>query len=103
MKYIMFEKRVLDALPHYVPFIFPDECVHAHVSAVVLCLPEMKGFKAVRAGFVNLEMTALGRRFPITTHGESETLKLKSDPDDARIIKWYEQGGRHGGPYLISE
>lgn len=103
MKYIMFEKRISDGLPHYMPFIFPDEGVHAHVAAVVLCLPEMAGFKAVRAGFVTLELTTMGRHFPMTTHGRSETLKLESDPEDARIIKWYEYGGRHGGPYLIGE
>jgi hypothetical protein len=104
MKYIMFVKQTTeDALPHFIPVIFPDELVHAHMAQVVLRTPEMRDFRPISAGFVNLEMTVMGRHFPITTHGESETLKMKARGEDARIIKFFEQGGRHGGPYLIPE
>jgi hypothetical protein len=104
VKYIMFAKEIdRDGLPHFVPVIFPEELNHIDMAACVMLQETMKGFLPIRAGFVTLELAVMGRTFPMTTHGRSETLKLESDPEDARIIKWYEYGGRHGGPYLIGE
>lgn len=100
----MFAKEIdRDGLPHFIPVIFPDELTHADMAMLILRQKTMRDFKPIRAGFVALELTTMGRNFPMSTYGRSETLKLESDPEDARIIKWYEYGGRHGGPYLIGE
>lgn len=88
-KYIMFENRMGDSKVLF-PVIFPDKMVHKDVAAVLRhCQPgwHKGGVAAVSAGMIE-HITVDG------LHGESETLNLESNPEDAAIIDSYSYG--HG-------
>lgn len=85
----MFENRMGD-LKVLFPVIFPDKMVHGEVAAVLRsCQPgwHKGGVVAVSAGMIE-HVTVDG------LHGESETLKLESNVEDAAIIDSYSYG--HG-------
>lgn len=95
MKYLMFVKSS-NLLDHFVPIIFPDELTHSVIATIVLCSPELDGFHVRSAGSIQLGGTLMGKTFPTICDGWSETLDLKSHPDDAKIISLYEYGGKFG-------
>lgn len=95
MKYIMFQKSTT-LMDHFVPIIFPDELTHAVIAAIVACSPELEGFAVRSAGSIQLGGTIMGKTFQTICDGWSETLDLKSHPDDAKIISLYEYGGKFG-------
>lgn len=78
MKYIMFETTE----GRHMPFLFPEDLVHANVARVMaqlilrdtnqLAAPSTAGFVAIGNG--------------TQAFGESETLKLKSSPADSAYI-----------------
>jgi hypothetical protein len=72
MKYVKFQHKAgLKAI-----LVFPDHVTH---STVRLAQP---GYKAVSAGFWHyVEGTKL-----IATHGESESLGMKPEPEDGALI-----------------
>lgn len=92
MKYIMWQ--VGDSK---VPIIFPDHLIHKDIEAgtarAVRNLWRASGMKTdspqvVSAGFIPAMAV-------VSTQGESETLGIKSDPADAKIINmWDYEFGR---------
>lgn len=101
MKYVVLQKD-LGETKHEVPIIFPEHCVHAHMVQVVTHTPELRGYKPIAAGFVRLPLEALGRKFPLSCYGESETLgNLKSRGKiDEKLIQWYEYTGGMEGAHV---
>jgi len=86
MKYIMFlaEARGLQVL---IPVIFPKNLVHKFVATCMEPCIKAHGYFTVipiRAGDVSIFGT------DITCSGKSDTLNLKSDPNDASIIHNYD-------------
>ena len=96
MKYIMFCDT-----KNYRPVIFPDEFVHLEMAKACMWMQELRGYLPVSAGFVQIGGTIAGREFDTTTYGESETLDLKSRPEDAKIITQYEYGGKVIGGLIL--
>ncbi len=96
MKYIVFAKEMKETT-HLIPVMFPDNLVHRNVSRALRLTEELQGYKPIRAGFVELGQTltagGITKTFPWVTHGESETLGLKSDPSDATLIMTYAYTG----------
>lgn len=93
MKYVMFEKKLSELTISH-PVIFPNHLVHSEVSEAILAMgvlgagPGKDGFgwKAVSAGEYDV-MTG-------ECSGKSETLGLKSRPEeDKYIIKMNDYGG----------
>lgn len=85
-KYVMVENLVTkDGVRFLVPVIFPDKLIHADVYASLR--PVMPGWhgqgvKAFSAGKIeHVNVEGLG--------GESETLGIKSNPEDTRVIRIY--------------
>lgn len=94
MKYIVLEV-VKDHQTIHVPFVFSDVCVHAEVAHWMVRMLEMQ-YKApcrpVSAGFIS-SMSFESGEF---CHGESESLKLKSDPvRDTQLIRMLDYGSIH--------
>jgi hypothetical protein len=83
-KYVMFKNKIGD-LEVLFPVIFPDKMVHSDVMVGLRAfMPgwQSGGITAVSAGKIeHLEVAGLG--------GDSETLKLKSRPDDKDVIENY--------------
>lgn len=78
MKYIMLETDE----GKKIPFVFPNELVHADVADLMCRLVSVRTNQYARpisAGFVELG-------FDTTVHGESETLSLKSNDSDAAYL-----------------
>lgn len=100
MKYVMFQCTYSGGLVQKVPFIFPEFMVHADVAEYmkVMMLREhkMTDVRPVSAGFVNLggEFTStkgkVGKIGGVHVYGDSETLKLKHDPNDAAVLDFYQ-------------
>lgn len=100
MKYVMFrcEHRNM-GLVQLVPVIFPEFMVHAdadkYVGHWMRRVHDMKSCKPASAGTIELggRYSLVNGKVAITdgpmTHGESETLCLKSRPEDADIIAMY--------------
>lgn len=84
MKYIMFEINAA-AGKRKVPIIFPDSLVHSMVAdqfeRVLRYTFKGCSAKAVSAGSIDF----VGR-----CHGDSETMKLKSDKADSSVINAYD-------------
>lgn len=80
MKYIIIriEGRTIN---REFPILFPSLMVHAEVFQALKCIPQLAHATVVSAGEVSLFGTDL------TTDGESETLGLKSRPEDAQAIE----------------
>lgn len=78
MKYIMFDTKDGRKLP----VIFADDLVHADVALVMARAGRELGLFPSTAGFVTMGVVA--------TFGESETLKMKSNPKDATTINVYD-------------
>lgn len=95
MKYIMFQKSTT-LMDHFIPIIFPDELTHAVVAAIMQCSPELEGFAVRSAGSITIGGKIMGRQFETYCSGSSETLGLQFHPDDDKIIKLYEYGGKFG-------
>ena len=86
MKYIVFRKRYgsRSDLEQEIPIIFPDQLTHSVMAEVISRNPEMRGALPISAGFVSsLDMKA-------ECHGESETLGLKSRPEDSNLINMFD-------------
>lgn len=83
-------------MDRYVPIIFPDELTHSIVAGIMLLSPELKGFKVRSAGSITIGATIIGKTFETECSGWSETLGLQSHPEDAKIIKFYDYGGKFG-------
>lgn len=85
MKYVMLEVEIGDGLVKKVPIIFPDFMIHEDLySAVAKILydhHDMKHIKPVSAGDVNIRVDSC--------HGQSITLKVKSDKEDVTTINMY--------------
>jgi hypothetical protein len=83
-KYIMVLNKIGDTR-FLVPVIFPDKLVHSQVYAQTRTIMpgwQFDGVKAISAGKIeHIELDGLG--------GESETLNLKSRPDDRGVIENY--------------
>lgn len=83
-KYVMFETKLADCIVH-VPVIFPDKLVHKDI-ADYMTMALMTTFK------VPVKTVSAGKIEHVTADGlggDSETLKLKSHPEDAVIIEAY--------------
>jgi hypothetical protein len=84
-KYIMVENGFPGGTRFLIPVIFPDKLIHSDVYANIKSIMpgwEALGVKAFSAGKIeHIRVEGLG--------GESETLRLKSHPEDERIIKNY--------------
>jgi len=81
MKYIMFRTQI-GSEEQLIPVIFPKQLVHKLVaSAMVPCL-RWHGLEAEPASAG--EVTIFGAE--VSCHGQSETLKLQSRPEDAAVI-----------------
>lgn len=84
MKYVMFECKTKE-VTRAVPIIFPDFMVHADADKFVkhwlLKEHDFTSVKATSAGFIDLDT--------LKVYGESESLKLKCNPDDGRTISSY--------------
>ncbi len=100
MKYIVFDCELESGGHQKVPVIFPDFMIHSDVSKFFqLLLGRRHRYvhtKPVSAGFIELggklDVIAGGKltvRDGVVAFGESETLKLKSDPSDASLIQLY--------------
>lgn len=98
MKYI-----VLQVIDHYpagnltreIPLIFPELLVHKDMADLLTRslrrdLPDgrIREIKPVAAGF--LSSVAIGSSAVDVCHGESETLKLASRPEDSQLIHMYD-------------
>ena len=83
MKYIMIKMTIKDA-SRYVPIIFPECLVHKNVAEHIEHLMRMEHnaeVEIVSAGFYDIGATC---------YGESESLNLKSKPEqDTDIIREY--------------
>lgn len=80
MKYIMFESDE----GHKIPVLFGESLVHAHMAEYSITLARRslgKRFTVASAGFVSVT------RDGIATHGESESLGIKSNPIDGLRIE----------------
>ena len=78
MKYIMMETEDGKRMP----FVFPESVVHLHMAVLIKALMDLPKMpvKCVSAGFVS------GIGLGLTTHGESESIGVASDPVDAAYI-----------------
>ena len=87
MKYIMFESDLGAELKQYIPVIFPNNIVHSIVSDFMLAALAEHQFecKVRSAGFVRFDATTRG--ILVTCSGESETMGVKSHPEDGDIIE----------------
>lgn len=78
-KYIVFQD---ERTGRRLPVLFPNELVHAEVADALIACGLMNSaslfYRPVSAGFVMLAVSS--------SHGESESLKIKSDPEDAQRI-----------------
>ncbi len=89
MKYIVFERPLGDdGMTQKIPIIFPNNLTHSLVAEAMLTSEELKDAKPVSAG----DLSSLG--FEDVCSGESQTLKLKSHPDDTMLIRMMDY--RHG-------
>ena len=90
MKYIVLGVIHESGMKMEVPFIFPEHIVHAMMSQVckVLCEATWQDstITPISAGFVS------STAFEDDCYGESETLGLKSRPEDSRLIKMCDYG-----------
>lgn len=84
MKYIMFKKDIGTKSTHYVPVIFPDFLVHADVAAAMKHEPQLRFYKVHSAGFLS--------PLDLVPCGESESLGVKSDPEDRERIQYNDYG-----------
>lgn len=84
MKYIMIQAGTAGSTKQLIPIIFPDNLVHREMAECVIhTLRRNHKRRAVirSAGFIALETT--------TCFGESESLNVKSHPEDSAVIKAY--------------
>jgi hypothetical protein len=93
MKYIVMDVKKPGGFHLEVPFVFPDMVVHHMMAQVCKALceatwPETE-VKPVSAGFVS------STAFEDECYGESETLGLKSRPEDSRLIQMCDYGAMH--------
>jgi hypothetical protein len=83
-KYVMFENKIGET-KFLFPVIFPDKMVHRQVAEMLRrAMPgwNADGVKPVSAGKIeHIDVTGLG--------GDSETLNLKSIPEDKNTIENY--------------
>ena len=86
MKYIVLKTEV-NGLVQKVPIIFPNFMVHMFVAKYVagLLIREHKHDPEITVSSAG--SIELGEVF---CSGESETCKVKSDPEDAELIKYFE-------------
>lgn len=85
-KYIMFDVTI-STTTWKMPIIFPDKLIHSDMAecatiAIHLAIPKAI-VKAVNAGTLNQLKV-------VSTDGDSETLNLKYNEDDATVINAYE-------------
>lgn len=88
MKYVMFQKQG-NVMVIHTPIIFPDRLVHLDVANHMCGIPgsPLFGHRPVSAGF----FSSLG--LSANVYGESESLKLASNPRDAEFITMSDYGG----------
>lgn len=89
MKYIVFKQQHESGGTLLVPIVFPDMLVHSMVAEALLAGP-LKDFVPDSAGFLSsLSVDA-------NCHGESESLKLKANPErDIPLLKMADYGSMH--------
>lgn len=100
MKYVMFQGEMKGGMKQKIPIIFPDFMVHADVAEYMTYLLEQKhgyqNLRPVSAGSIVLggtygtENNKISVVDGVETSGKSDSLKLKSDPNDAAIISMYD-------------
>lgn len=84
MKYVMLVKMIGD-MKVYMPIIFPNNAVHADIANAVMDSESGEGYSVHSAGFLSpLDMKP---------YGESESLGVEYDPQDARRIMAADYGG----------
>lgn len=86
MKYIMLKKEQ-GLITRFVPIIFPNELVHSYVANALLSSEQLEGFQVHSAG----ELSSIDVGGNIS--GDSITLGISSNPDDARRITMADYGG----------
>lgn len=91
MKYVMFEVQDgRSSMKRLVPIIFPDFMVHVDAKQYIRRWLHREHdcctIEPVSAGFIDFLHP---KHDGIFCHGESESLQLKSRPEDARIIETY--------------
>jgi hypothetical protein len=85
MKYIMLDISKEDGLKK-IPIIFPDDLVHLDVArALIPAVRHTFHDKTVKVSSAGIVLELEGHCF-----GESETLKVKSDPHDTLILNSYQ-------------
>jgi hypothetical protein len=80
----MFRHELNSGVKQDIPVIFPNQLVHKSMAKwLIHALRRESDIDAevVSAGFMNAEGTC---------HGESETLGVKSRPEDTNIIRFYD-------------
>ncbi|WP_274644420.1 hypothetical protein [Pseudomonas serbica] len=86
MKYVMFIKDKDGDFPIAYPVLFPNNLVHQEVAEALIAGP-LESFEVRSAG----ELTSVGKGLGVT--GKSDTLGVKSHPDDEQIINMQDYGG----------
>ena len=82
MKYIMFERELTEGVTQLIPIIFPDFLVHDEISAIIRRDPQMMNAAPVSAGDIDLGV--------VLCTGNSETLQMPAQKDDAHVISSYD-------------
>lgn len=84
MKYVIFETKHFDLPPEEIPIVFPEDFVHADIASGARWLFNSDEAEPVAAGFCRFP-TAGG----VKAEGNSESLGIKSRPEDADVIAKY--------------
>lgn len=87
-KYVMFSVTGNDGMTFRVPVIFPDCLVHRGV-AEVMQFTMMRHHWPLAAAIRPVSAGMIGHLEAKYVAGESETLRLKSDPGDEDVINMY--------------
>lgn len=90
MKYVMLKVELMDGLTESLPFIFPNNLTHSVVAEAMCKAVQQERGKVpvvISAGYV-APLRA------VRTFGDSESLNVKSRPEDAFIVQFhdYSQG-----------
>lgn len=95
MKYIVMKVQVKEDFIIEIPFVFPEIIVHANIADFCKVLlekhfPAAESIQPISAGFCS------SMAFEDDCYGESETLKLKSRPqEDSALIKMCDYGSMY--------
>lgn len=87
MKYVIFETKHFDLPPEEIPIVFPEAFVHADIARGARMLFNGDLVEPVSAGFCSFPAAG------VKVEGMSESLGIKSRPEDADVIAGYYKMG----------